>query len=40
MPTDWDELADPLLHPKKYNIFNIFSKLDKRKTDPWEYFYK
>jgi bifunctional non-homologous end joining protein LigD len=40
MLTDWDELADPLLHPKKYNIFNIFSKLDKRKTDPWEYFYK
>jgi bifunctional non-homologous end joining protein LigD len=40
MPIDWDELEDPLLHSKKYNILNIFSTLDKRKTDPWEYFYK
>ena len=40
MPIDWGELEDPLLHPKKYDILNIFSTLDKRKIDPWKYFYK
>lgn len=34
-PVDWLELKDKKLTPDKYNIFNIFKKLEKF-PDPWE----
>jgi bifunctional non-homologous end joining protein LigD len=33
-PVEWEELADPDLHPQRYTIHNIFRRLGQ-KTDPW-----
>lgn len=34
-PLDWDELAEPGLHSRRYNIKNIFRRLGQ-KEDPWK----
>jgi bifunctional non-homologous end joining protein LigD len=33
-PLDWDEVADSRLHSQRYNLKNIFRRLEKR-GDPW-----
>jgi bifunctional non-homologous end joining protein LigD len=38
-PLDWDEVSDPRLHSRRYNIKNIFKRLDKR-GDPWRDIWK
>jgi bifunctional non-homologous end joining protein LigD len=34
-PVDWDELSDSKLDAQRYNIKNIFKRLE-RKSDPWK----
>lgn len=38
-PLDWDEVSNPRLHSQRYNIRNIFKRLDKR-GDPWQDIWK
>lgn len=38
-PLDWDELKDPGFYPQKYNIKNVFKRLEER-GDPWVKIYQ
>ena len=38
-PLEWDEVSDPRLHSQRYNLKNIFRRLDKR-GDPWQDIWK
>ena len=38
-PLNWDEVADKPLHSQRFNIKNIFSRID-REGDPWKFIWR